>query len=96
MKWFSMLFALCASMPGFSVEHLELVGRTLTVKDPVFISPSEDEWLARNRVLNVGVILPSYEPFEVISATGDFEGISADILNFIGDELKTKIVINLE
>ncbi|WP_447837723.1 ATP-binding protein [Aeromonas salmonicida] len=93
MKWFSMLFALCASMPGFSVEHLELVGRTLTVKDPVFISPSEDEWLARNRVLNVGVILPSYEPFEVISATGDFEGISADILNFIGDELKTKIVI---
>ncbi|MDM5131599.1 transporter substrate-binding domain-containing protein [Aeromonas piscicola] len=93
MKWFSILFALCASMPGFAVEHLELVGRTLTVKDPVFISPSEDEWLSRNRVLNVGVILPSYEPFEVISATGDFEGISADILKFIGDELKTKIVI---
>ncbi|MGX5833501.1 ATP-binding protein [Aeromonas piscicola] len=93
MKWFSMLFALCTSIPGFAVEQLELVGRTLTVKDPVFISPSEDEWLSRNRVLNVGVILPSYEPFEVISATGDFEGISADILKFIGDELKTKIVI---
>ncbi|MCX7132561.1 transporter substrate-binding domain-containing protein [Aeromonas sp.] len=93
MKWFSMLLALCASIPGFAVEQLELVGRTLTVKDPVFISPSEDEWLSRNRVLNVGVILPSYEPFEVISATGDFEGISADILKFIGDELKTKIVI---
>ncbi len=93
MKWFSMLFVLCASLPGFAVEQLELIGRALTVKDPVFISPSEDEWLSRNRVLNVGVILPSYEPFEVISATGDFEGISADILKFIGDELKMKIVI---
>lgn len=92
-KCFFILFIICMSIHGHAVERLELVGRALTIKDPIFISSSENEWLSRNRVLNVGVILPSYEPFEVISATGDFEGISADILKFIGDELKTKIVV---
>lgn len=93
MRWLLKLFLLFVAIPGNTAEQLKLVGRSLTVKDPVFISKSEREWLSRHRVLNVGIIFPSYEPFEIVSTSGDFEGISADILKFISEVLKTKIVI---
>lgn len=73
---------------------LELVGRKLTAIDPIFISPTEANWLSKRGALNVGIILPSYEPFEVVSTTGDYEGISADVLKFIEDQIGAKITIH--
>lgn len=93
MMRFLKIFLLFNSMSVIAMEQLELVGRAIAIKESVFITQSEREWLSKNRVLNVGVIFPSYEPFEVVSTAGHFEGISADILKYIGDELKTRIVI---
>lgn len=93
MRIFMLLALLCLSIPGRAEEKLTLVGRSLTVKEPINVSLSERIWLAKNKELNVGVILPSYEPFEVISYSRDFEGISADILQYIHDELKIKVNI---
>lgn len=47
------------------------------------LGPDELAWLENNDAINVGVIKPSYPPFEVFSSTSDFEGISADLLSVL-------------
>ncbi|BDC82736.1 ATP-binding protein [Aeromonas hydrophila] len=74
-------------------EQLKLVGRSLLVSDDIAISKSEEDWLSKRETLNVGIIFPSYEPFEVISTDGVFEGMSADILTYLSKELNKKITV---
>ncbi|MGY3925614.1 ATP-binding protein [Aeromonas simiae] len=71
--------------------ELSLVGRALPLKDKVLFSAEERAWIAHERALSVGVILPAYEPFEVISSGGTLEGISADVLRIIAQETGLKI-----
>lgn len=75
--------------------ELSLVGRALPLKDKVLFSAEERAWIAHEQVLSVGVILPAYEPFEVISSGGTLEGISADVLRIIAQESGLKIRVQV-
>lgn len=89
----TILYLLFSSISAGAVEQLNLVGRPLLVSDGIVISESEKKWLSKKDALNVGIIFPSYEPFEVISAGGVFEGMSADILIYLSKESNKKVIV---
>ncbi|PXV56805.1 UNVERIFIED_ORG: multi-sensor hybrid histidine kinase [Aeromonas veronii] len=74
-------------------EQLKLVGQSVTLKNKIEITTSESTWLSQKDSLNVGIVLPAYEPFEIISTTGNYEGVSADVLKFISEQTNKEIVV---
>lgn len=51
------------------------------------------EWLDQHKVLRVGIAIADYEPIDITTDRNRYQGISADYLSLVGDQLNTPVQV---
>lgn len=78
--------------PSTAPQPLTLLAQPLNVPGLLELTPEESKWLHDKQVLRLGVArdLP---PFDISNMSGTFQGVSADVLGYLGQALKVKPVV---
>ncbi|MCF5671749.1 transporter substrate-binding domain-containing protein [Pseudomonas syringae] len=55
--------------------------------DDLVIEPRDRQWLDQRKVIRVGIAIADYEPIDITSDRNRYQGISADYLGLVSDQL---------
>ncbi|MFS2125133.1 transporter substrate-binding domain-containing protein [Pseudomonas sp. Pseusp97] len=80
-----------ACMQANGEEELRLFGRSVVDGYQVELKEEDWRWLRHKRVLKLGISVPDYPPFDVLNNGRDYEGISADYAQLVGELLNVQI-----
>ncbi|HAU4908893.1 TPA: transporter substrate-binding domain-containing protein [Aeromonas hydrophila] len=83
-----LLFPLCA-------QALTLHSRHYLQSSPAPTQAAEQQWLARHKLLRVGVLRHDYRPFAMTGPDEHFEGISADYLDIVAKTLQKPVELRV-
>ncbi|MDR9749996.1 transporter substrate-binding domain-containing protein [Pseudomonas sp. SZMC_28357] len=72
---------------------LNLLGRSSVEGYRVELSVADERWLRDKGTLRLGASAPDYPPFELTLNDFDFEGITADYADLLGQLLKVKVEV---
>lgn len=94
------ILLLSAILPGASthadpgpVTELQLVGRAGDAPAAVTLERADWAWLRGKQQLTLGVAAPSFVPIEMIHADSHYEGVTADVLDALGQMLRLKVQV---
>ncbi|WP_414913363.1 transporter substrate-binding domain-containing protein [Pseudomonas sp. IT-P258] len=76
-------------------EELRLFGRSSVDGYRAELSSEDWSWLRERRVLRLGITTPDYPPLDVLSNQSDYEGITADYAQLLGELLHVRIELRL-
>lgn len=85
-----LLTFLCLQAQG---EELRLLGRSVADGYQVKLKEDDWRWLRQKRVITLGVSIPDYPPFDVLSNGRDYEGITADYAQLVGNLLSLHVKV---
>ncbi|UUT22949.1 transporter substrate-binding domain-containing protein [Pseudomonas sp. T8] len=99
----AMLGALFLMLPIISAwgatktsEHLQLLSQLSSEHRDIQLSEQDWAWLRHKRKLTLGVSLPSFPPLDIVYGDGNYEGISANMVALLSQQLGIEIsVLNL-
>jgi len=95
--WCCALFMLCPWPSPSSAEPapraLNLLGRSTLPSQRVELSKDDWRWLRERGHLRLGASAPDYPPFELTLNDYDFEGITADYADLLGQLLGVKVEV---
>lgn len=76
-----------------TVEPLTLLGYSYASSDLLSLSAQDRQWLQTKGTLVLGTSGAGEPPFELLSNNGDYEGLTADYTELIGDLLQISIEV---
>ncbi|SDQ53727.1 multi-sensor hybrid histidine kinase [Pseudomonas cannabina] len=86
-----MVWGLLALFFAPSVNAAQSLPFTLTApfvaSDDLVIEPQDRQWLDQHKVIRVGIAIADYEPIDITSDRNRYQGISADYLGLVSDQL---------
>ncbi|GAB0074786.1 transporter substrate-binding domain-containing protein [Pseudomonas syringae] len=86
-----MVWVLLALVFARSIDAAQSLPFTLTapfvVSQDLDLDASDRAWLDQRKVLRVGIAIADYEPIDIISDRNRYQGISADYLGLVSDQL---------
>ena len=94
--WHAMAFLLILVFARAAVAAQSL---PFTLTAPFLASPdlplevSDRQWLDQRKVLRVGIAIADYEPIDITSDRNRYQGISADYLGLVGDQLNISMQV---
>jgi len=75
---------------------LHLLSQLASERRDIKLSEQDWAWLRNKRKLTLGVSLPSFPPLDIVYNDGDYEGISADVIASLSQQLGVEVnVLNL-
>ncbi|KAF1003069.1 MAG: Virulence sensor protein BvgS [Pseudomonas sp.] len=98
--WCRGLLAFCLMLIATTAQALEghelrLWGRSTAADYRVALSADEQQWLQQRGTLRLGVTVPDYPPFEIVSNERDFDGLTADYARLLGELLKLPVQVRV-
>jgi two-component system sensor histidine kinase EvgS len=75
------------------VQSLNLFGRSNGERYAVPLDDADWRWLRNKSSLRLGVSAPGYPPFDIVTNGQDYEGITADYAELLGNLLHVKIEV---
>ncbi|RMT32399.1 Sensory box histidine kinase/response regulator [Pseudomonas syringae pv. spinaceae] len=86
-----MVWVLLALVFARSIDAAQSLPFTLTapfvVSQDLDLDASDRAWLDKRKVLRVGIAIADYEPIDITSDRNRYQGISADYLGLVSDQL---------
>ncbi|TWC06659.1 MULTISPECIES: transporter substrate-binding domain-containing protein [unclassified Pseudomonas] len=83
----------CADVTTTQAESLSLLQYGERNDFQLEVSGADRQWLAVKGSLRLGVNAPDNPPFDIVSNTGDYQGVTADIVGLIGKLLNLQVKV---
>ena len=74
-------------------EALDLFGRSTVEGYTLPLDDGDRRWLWTKRTLRLGTSAPDYPPFDITANADDYQGITADFTNLIGELLHLRVEV---
>lgn len=92
-----LLFLLLMIFFTQSVGATQSLPFTLTapflVSEDLPLDAQDRQWLDQHKVIRVGIAIADYEPIDITSDRNRYQGISADYLSMVGDQLNVSMQV---
>ncbi len=76
-----------------SLQPLHLLSQMSEAPQKLDLPERDWAWLRQRRTLTLGVVAPFTLPFDMIYSNGDYEGISADVMTMIKQQLGVNVKV---
>ena len=85
----SLILLLPVSLPAQEqATRRDLLARSISSSAPPVLSVADRRWLEQKKVLRLGTSAPDYPPFDINVSQRDYEGLTADYVGLLGEQLK--------
>ena len=89
--WLGILFLVFMS-PAIYAQGLPFgLAQSFVELEPLRLDSTQQQWLATQGVLRVGIVMGDYEPVDITSDTNHYQGLSADYLSIVRDRLAVPV-----
>jgi len=91
----ALLLGLLSEVPqaGAAPEKLQVLGRSHVDDYSVFLDAADLAWLQRKGALRLGASAPDYAPFSMTGNGSDYEGLTADYAQLLGQLLNVQVQV---